>query len=184
MEDFSNRRLAVKRIIPILAYLVCVLFVATSGMATSSLFDTGDKDLDGNLERLNLEAKADLEDFSQNISAQFDVERANIDAAMRIDKMEPAEVYIALELALISGKPLETVIIIHKDNMGKGWGVVAQALGIKPGSEDFKQLKASVSKKSEKSVSKKSDKKEQKTSVEANKGNNTSKEKGNNKVKK
>lgn len=60
MEGFTDRRLFVKSIVPILAYLACVLFIVTSGVATASLFDTGDKDLDANLEKLNVEAKTDL----------------------------------------------------------------------------------------------------------------------------
>jgi hypothetical protein len=57
--------------------------------------------------------------------------------------MEPAEIYLALELSFLSGKPLGTVLNIYKNNRGRGWGVVARTLGIKPGSEAFKQLKAS-----------------------------------------
>lgn len=77
------------------------------------------------------------------MSTQFGVEQAKIDAAIKIDKMEPAEIYLALELSFLSGKPLGTVLNIYKNNRGRGWGVVARTLGIKPGSEAFKQLKAS-----------------------------------------
>jgi hypothetical protein len=143
----------VKRISPVVAAFTCVFVVAVFGTASASLFDTGDKDLDENLEQLNVEAKKDLEGFGLDMSVQFGVEKEKIEAAIQVDKMEPAEVYFALKLAIFCGKSFETVMSIHKNNRGKGWGVVAQALGIKPGSDSFKRLKESVGKKPGKTAS-------------------------------
>jgi hypothetical protein len=38
-------------------------------------------------------------------------------------------------------KPPETVLHVYQANRGKGWGVIAKSLGIKPGSREFHALK-------------------------------------------
>jgi hypothetical protein len=55
--------------------------------------------------------------------------------------MEPADIYMTVELAMISGTPVDRVVEIYRVNQGKGWGVIAKQLGIKPGSAAFKALK-------------------------------------------
>ena len=37
---------------------------------------------------------------------------------------------------------IDSVIAAHQEHEGQGWGVIAQSLGIKPGSEEFHALKA------------------------------------------
>ncbi|MBK6525331.1 MAG: hypothetical protein IPG07_07100 [Crocinitomicaceae bacterium] len=44
--------------------------------------------------------------------------------------MEPAEIYFALEIS-VANKPIETVIDTYEANRDKGWGFIAQELGIK-----------------------------------------------------
>jgi hypothetical protein len=44
----------------------------------------------------------------------------------------------------IARKPPAAVIEIYNKNKGKGWGAVARSLGIKPGSPEFKALKAAA----------------------------------------
>jgi hypothetical protein len=45
-------------------------------------------------------------------------------------------------LARTSGQPMDVVLRQYKSNGKKGWGALAQSLGIKPGSAEFKALKA------------------------------------------
>jgi hypothetical protein len=52
--------------------------------------------------------------------------------------MAPADVYMAPAVAKISGKPVVEVVQNYKSNNGKGWGVIAKNLGIKPGLKEFK----------------------------------------------
>jgi hypothetical protein len=59
--------------------------------------------------------------------------------------MVTADVYMAPEVAKISGKPIVEVVQSYKSNKGKGWGVIAKNLGIKPGSKEFKVLKNGAS---------------------------------------
>lgn len=53
----------------------------------------------------------------------------------------PGDVYYACALASALGRPCRYVADYWERNHGKGWGVVAQELGIKPGSAEFHRLK-------------------------------------------
>jgi hypothetical protein len=69
---------------------------------------------------------------------------------MKVEKLQPAEVYLVLELGKLTGKSPASVIAIYKKNKGKGWEAVARALGIKPGSPEFKALKNAAAEKNKK----------------------------------
>ena len=53
----------------------------------------------------------------------------------------PGDVYYACSIARIIGRPCDYVADYWEENRGQGWGVVAQRLGIKPGSPEFHRLK-------------------------------------------
>jgi hypothetical protein len=53
----------------------------------------------------------------------------------------PGDVYYACALASVLGRPCRYVVDQYEGNRGQGWGVVAQRLGIKPGSAEFHRLK-------------------------------------------
>ena len=56
---------------------------------------------------------------------------------------KPSDVYVVLRLGEMSHKPTDVVLEKTKLNKGKGWGVIAKSLGIKPGSSEFHALKRS-----------------------------------------
>jgi hypothetical protein len=53
----------------------------------------------------------------------------------------PGDVYYACAMARIIGRPCEYVADYWQQHHGQGWGVVAQRLGIRPGSAEFHRLK-------------------------------------------
>ena len=53
----------------------------------------------------------------------------------------PGDVYYACAMAQVLGRPCRYVADYWDEHHGKGWGVVAQELGIKPGSAEFHRLK-------------------------------------------
>lgn len=53
----------------------------------------------------------------------------------------PGDVYLACTIASIIGRPCRYVVDAYERDRGQGWGVVAQRLGIKPGSPEFHRLK-------------------------------------------
>ena len=53
----------------------------------------------------------------------------------------PGDIYFACALASSLGRPCRYVVDMYEADRGQGWGVVAQRLGIKPGSAEFHRLK-------------------------------------------
>ncbi len=102
---------------------------------------SGDKKLDTTLTALDQKAKANPEKFLSDLSQSFNVARTKIDEMVNKVKMPLADVFIALKTADIAKKPVDTVVEEYQKNKGKGWGVIAKRMGIKPGSKEFHELK-------------------------------------------
>lgn len=151
------------------------LFVAITSFSFSQLsFNTGSKELDSDLNSINVSAKADLGGFKVELSKEFGVSTKEIDGLFSIG-MEPGEVYLSLEISNISGNSVEKVGQCYKENKGKGWGVIAKEMGIKPGSPEFHQLKGNSKSKKDNGNSK---------NKGGNGNGNSGKSKGNSKGKK
>lgn len=92
------------------------------------------------IEDFNIKAEADPSGFKAKLEARFKIGDAEVDAVLStVD--DPADAYIVLRLGEMSRQPTEKVIRKYKSGKGKGWGVLAKSLGIKPGSKEFKALK-------------------------------------------
>jgi len=89
---------------------------------------------------LNARAKTDLPGFRADLSAQFGIPVPDVDILMKT-LPTPGDVYMTLRVSEISNKPADVVLKEYKANKGKGWGVIAHRLGIKPGSREFHELK-------------------------------------------
>lgn len=97
-------------------------------------------DLDSFIKKLNAQAEADLPGFKASLSAQFGVPVPQVDVLIKsVDR--PGDAYMTLRVSEISNKPADVVLKEYKANKGKGWGVIAHRLGIKPGSKEFHELK-------------------------------------------
>ncbi len=97
-------------------------------------------DLDGFLRKLNDQAKADLSSFSVRVSAQFGVPVPKVDDIIK-RVAAPADAFMVLQLGQMANKQPDAVLQTYQSNKGKGWGVIAKQLGIKPGSPEFHALK-------------------------------------------
>jgi len=53
----------------------------------------------------------------------------------------PGDAYMCFRVGQVASKPVEVVTNEYQTNKGKGWGVIAKNLGIKPGSKEFHELK-------------------------------------------
>ena len=96
--------------------------------------------LDGFLSKLNAQARSDLANFSARISAQFGVPEAQVKVVIGTVK-EPADAFMVFQLGKMASQPTERVMDVYQSGQGKGWGVLAKELGIKPGSAEFHALK-------------------------------------------
>ena len=119
-----------KRIVVAVAFLFIV----------SGLPGVARAELDGFLQRLNVQAKADMGKYSVQLAAQFGVPQAQVTAIIRkVDS--PADAFMCLQLGQMTKRDPESAVRIYQGNRGKGWGAIAKEMGIKPGSPEFHALK-------------------------------------------
>jgi hypothetical protein len=109
-----------------------VIFVAVPGVAAASL--------DSFLNSVNVQAQADLPGFHARVSAQFGVPVPQVEAVLGM-VATPADAFMVFQLGQMAHRPPETVVQTYQSHRGKGWGVIAKELGIKPGSREFHALK-------------------------------------------
>jgi hypothetical protein len=109
-----------------------LVFFAMPGVAAASLDDF--------MGRVNAQARVDLPGFSVQVGAQFGVPAARVEAVLgRV--ATPADAFMIFQLGQMAHRPPETVLHTYQNHRGKGWGVIAKELGIKPGSREFHALK-------------------------------------------
>lgn len=88
----------------------------------------------------NIRAEGDSSGFRAQLAARFKMGDAQITTVLG-NVARPADAYMVFRLGEMSARPPEYVIEHYKSGKGKGWGVVAKSLGIKPGSKEFHALK-------------------------------------------
>ncbi|HEY6007218.1 MAG TPA: hypothetical protein VIU40_02775 [Geobacteraceae bacterium] len=115
--------------------IVATLFFLVTGLAV-----TAHASLDSFLNSVNVQARADLNGFSVKLGAQFGLPVPQVQAIIRAVET-PADAFMCLQLGQMARKQPETVVQTYKASKGKGWGVIAKELGIKPGSAEFHALK-------------------------------------------
>lgn len=97
--------------------------------------------LENFLSNVNVQARVDLPGFSARISNQFGVPVTQVQAVIRSVR-EPADAFMVFQLGQFSGRQPESVMDVYSRDKGRGWGVIAKNLGIKPGSAEFHALKS------------------------------------------
>ncbi len=118
------------------------------------LLNTGNAELDADLSKINVNAKLDFGTFKTDLKLSYNISDKKIDYLSISVKMEPAEIYLSLELSKLSGRSVDEVVEIYKVHKDKGWGYIAKQLGIKPGSAEFHKLKENTINKETKGKSK------------------------------
>jgi len=116
-----------------LAVLISIMVFVGSSLAVAGDFDW--------MRDFSAQASLDPSGFRARLATRFQIGDAKISAVLG-NMPDPAHAYMALRLGEMSGRPVETVMEEYNKNKGKGWGVMAKNLGIKPGSADFHALKA------------------------------------------
>ena len=117
------------------SFVAVILFALITGMTVNA-----NADLDGFLSNLNIQARADMNGYSVKLGAQFGVPLPQVQAIIRNVEM-PADAFMCLQLSQWTNNQPEMIVNTYKGNKGKGWGVIAKQLGIKPGSAEFHALK-------------------------------------------
>ena len=115
-------------------FMVSVVFLIVS---SAVIVAAGDFDWTRNL---NIRAEADPSGFRARIAARFKIGDAQITTVLS-NVESPADAYMVFRFGEMSAKPTDYIIDQYRSNKGKGWGVLAKSLGIKPGSKEFHALK-------------------------------------------
>jgi len=115
-----------------LAFVV-LLLLATPGVATASL--------ESFLSSVDIQARADLPGFAMKVSTQFRVPVPQVEAVLGV-VATPADAFMVFQLGHMAHRQPATVTQTYQRHRGKGWGVIAKELGIKPGSPEFHALKS------------------------------------------
>jgi len=111
------------------------LFFILAGLASLA-----QADLNVFLNDLNHQAATDRYSYNTRLSNQFGIPLSRTESIVRsVDS--PAHAFMLLQLGVMSGRPFDTIFNIYQRDRGKGWGAMAQQLGIKPGSPEFHALK-------------------------------------------
>jgi len=97
-------------------------------------------DLNGFLGDLNRQAAASPTNYSTSLCNQFGVPQPQVASLMK-SVASPSDAFMVLHLGKMTNKPHDQVLRTYNANRGKGWGAIAQEMGIKPGSPEFHALK-------------------------------------------
>jgi len=114
-----------------------VIWVAMVLLFCSSAAVAGDFDW---IRDFNIQAQADPTGFRARLATRFQIGDAQISAVLG-NVPDPADAYMVFKLGEMSHRSPERVMREYKSRKGKGWGVLAKSLGIKPGSKEFHALK-------------------------------------------
>jgi hypothetical protein len=96
--------------------------------------------LDGFINNLNIQARGDMNGFTARVSAQFGIPEVQVRAVIG-SVNAPADAFMVFQLGQMTHSQPDSVLRVYKANRGRGWGVIAKSLGIKPGSSEFHALK-------------------------------------------
>ena len=96
--------------------------------------------LDGFLGDLNRRAAASPTEYHTSLANQFGLPQPQVASLMK-SVATPSDAFMVLQVGKMINKPHDQVLRTYNANRGKGWGVIAQELGIKPGSPEFHALK-------------------------------------------
>ena len=126
-----------------LATSACVVFLGVLVLGTGLALqpDTGDRKLDSLLDTINKGALTDPGGFLELLSLTFNIPEEKLRTEWEQHGLEAGDWYLATALGSRTRRPVGDIATEYRENQGKGWGVTAMSMGIKPGSPEFKELK-------------------------------------------
>jgi hypothetical protein len=130
-------------------YLI-IVFLLFCFYTTRAQYYSNDDDLNQTLITLDANARLDFGMFKSDISVNYNITEKKIDYLSAEIGMSAGDIYMTVELAKITQKSVDQVVEVYNVQKGKGWGVIAKELGIKPGSPEFHALKNNAKSKGKK----------------------------------
>jgi hypothetical protein len=137
------------------AVLAAALGLAFTSAASAQVITynprTGDIGVDSQLGYMNdyygrndYYSRNDRDYFVDDIVNNFGAPRYLVNELLTTRRWSPGDVYYACALAYQAHRPCGDVARMYEQDRGQGWGVIAQRMGIKPGSAEFHALKGRV----------------------------------------
>lgn len=126
---------------------IATMIAAFSGTVVAQDFSinwnprSGDVWVDSQLNDVNRYGSRYREPFIDEMVRYYGAPRDLVTELLGTRRWAPGDVYYACAIAQALGRPCRYVVDEWERNHGKGWGVVAKELGIKPGSAEFHRLK-------------------------------------------
>lgn len=126
---------------------LAVLLAAGTGHAVAQDYRinwnprTGDVWVDTQLADINRYGTRYREPFIDEMVRYHGAPRDLVTELLVDRRWAPGDVYYACSIARAAGRPCAAVVDEWERDHGQGWGVVAQRMGIKPGSAEFHALK-------------------------------------------
>lgn len=102
---------------------------------------TDDSQIDKSVEVLNKTAKSKARDYAKKLSNKYNIPEETADWLLNKVGLPPEDADMTVKVSQVAKQPVEKVVKEYEANKGKGWGVIAKNLGIKPGSKEFHELK-------------------------------------------
>ena len=102
---------------------------------------SGDVWVDARLSDINDYGDHYRQPFIDEMVGYYGAPRALVTDLLVNRRWAPGDIYYACTIAEVIGRPCGYVADYWQEHHGQGWGVVAQRLGIKPGSAEFHRLK-------------------------------------------
>jgi hypothetical protein len=134
----------------LMVLLLAIACVAPAAHAQDFAFGfnprTGDAWFDACLGDINVWAAGDLHGYVDEVVVTTGAPRYYVEELVIERRYPPADVWMIAEVARVSGQSFASVADTYAANRGRGWGVMAQRLGIEPGSAAFHALKARTGK--------------------------------------
>jgi hypothetical protein len=107
---------------------------------------TGDVWVDSQLGYYNDYGRDYRDNYVDDIVSTYGAPRYLVEDLLTTRHWNPGDVYYACALAYQTRRSCGDVVNMYDQDRGQGWGVVAQRLGIKPGSAEFQALKGQMGK--------------------------------------
>jgi len=132
--------MTMKRKIIALAAILALALAAGQNLFAQTIDQTDTAGLEVQITALNQAGEEDLMALLTRLSIQYTVELTVLQD-LSAQGYEPGQIWLALEITATSETTLTDALVLVGETEGHGWGVLAQALGVKPGSAEFFALK-------------------------------------------
>jgi hypothetical protein len=97
--------------------------------------------LDDFIQNVNIQARADIVNFSAKVGIQFGVSESEVMMVLTTVRV-PADAFMVFQLGQMAHQQPESVMQVYQKQKGHNWGNIAKEIGIKPGSPEFHALKS------------------------------------------